>query len=355
MDGDSPSESLNEQPCQDASELGEQEEPAALSEGIWPSSEAGKRECIRRTSTIGSCSSSGDDPSTLDMSKIPAQLQIPYEHLQIQGFLGRGQFGEVRKADIVSTDYLTKPKKEEVAVKVLKDTASAKDSSDFIKEVQNMIELESKQRCLYIIKLRGVSKNPSGKLMLVTELAPLGALDKYLPKNTEILRTPQLLDFCMQICKGMRYLENQSLLHKDLAARNILVMREDLVKISDFGLSRLQDYYKLQDSSKVPIKWYALESLLKQRFTTKSDVWSFGVTMWEIFSYGQHKPYSEIESQELPRFLEDGKRLSCPQQCPPKVYDVMYNCWLKDATKRPSFFLLETTYLETLQEEYNSS
>ncbi|XP_078351977.1 uncharacterized protein LOC144636662 isoform X2 [Oculina patagonica] len=350
-------ESFPEQANDKHPEEEEQEPVASLSrssssDGIWPTSDKNKGYHHQRTSTIDSCSSSGNNPKTLDMSDIPLKLQIPFEQLELQGFLGQGNFGEVRKATIVSTECWSNPKKEEVAVKLLKKTATDKDSSDFNKEVQNMIELESKQRCMYIIKLRGVSKDPlSGKLMLVTELAPLGSLRTYLPKNKDILRAPQLLDFCMQICKGMRYLENQSLLHKDLAARNILVMREDLVKISDFGLSRLQDYYKIQESSKVPVKWYALESLLKQRFTTKSDVWSFGVTMWEIFTYGG-SPYGNMESQELPEFLEKGNRLSCPETCPQKVYDVMYSCWLKDATKRPSFHLLETTDLAKLKQDF---
>jgi len=193
--------------------------------------------------------------------------------------------------------------------------------------------------------------DPKGKLMLVTELAPLGALSNYLkdPKNQPMLGTEELLNFCMQICKGMRYLENQSLLHRDLAARNILVMREDLVKISDFGLSRLQDYYKLEEIEGkrfLPVKWYALESLLDRRFTTKSDVWSFGVTMWEILSYGG-EPYENYTTFELHvEFLKEGNRLLCPDKCPQKVYDVMKSCWSKDPIDRPSFFWLETNVLK---------
>ncbi|PFX18599.1 Epidermal growth factor receptor [Stylophora pistillata] len=320
---------------------------SSSSDGIWPScSNKGPRRSI-----IGSTSSCAEELPTLDTNKIPSELLIPYEDLVWHEPLGRGQFGEVRKASIVSSNQMGTPKRDEVAVKVLKDKASAKDSNDFIKEVETMILLASKQDCKYIIKLRGVSKDKKDKLMLVTELAPLGALVDYLPRNKDILRTPMLLEFCAQICQGMRYLESQKLLHRDLAARNILVMREDLVKISDFGLSRLEEYYKLQESHKVPIKWYALESLIEKRFTTKSDVWSFGVTMWEIFSFGD-KPYKDVENRRLPEFLESGNRLPCPPKCSQKVYEVMRNCWIKDTSKRPSFFLLETTYLEKLQEEY---
>lgn len=319
---------------------------SSSSEGIWPIGET-VDEVVRRKSTTGSSSSCGDQSPTiqLDMDKIPSNLQIPHEELQLQGILGQGHFGKVMKASRVYIDYRKNQRREDVAVKVLKPDASDQSSNDFVKEVQNMVELASKQKCLFIIELRGVSKDSKGQLMLVTELAPLGALCDYLPDNKKILGTRQLLDFCMQICKGMRYLEGQSLLHRDLAARNILVMREDLVKISDFGLSRLQDYYKLEESNRfLPVKWYALESLLYGRFTTKSDVWSFGVTMWEIFSNIQ-TPYVDMTSSEVTKFLADGRRLDCPEKCPPKIFEVMKSCWLEDTKKRPSFYLLEIRYL----------
>lgn len=184
-----------------------------------------------------------------------------------------------------------------------------------------------------------------GKIMLVTELAPLGALLKYLPKNEAILGTKQLLNFCMQICQGMAYLEQHKLLHRDLAARNILVMTEEQVKISDFGLSRLQEYYKLQPESneqvQLPVKWYALESLTRQSFTSKSDVWSFGITMWEIFTYGREIPYKDIKNSEVVSHLEQGHRLGKPDKCPEKVFEIMKSCWDKDPIKRASFYLLE--------------
>lgn len=319
---------------------------SSSSDGFWPSHDM-SGESPRRKSTNASCSSwdEGEKPIQLDMSEIPVELQIPYEQLQVENLLGKGNFGEVRKATWIRQDSWNLTKKQEVAVKVLKSASSDRNSSDFIKEIRNMVELKSKKDCPFIIRLCGVSQAKEGKIMLVTELAPLGALLKYLPKNEAILGTKQLLNFCMQICQGMAYLEQHKLLHRDLAARNILVMTEEQVKISDFGLSRLQEYYKLQPESneqvQLPVKWYALESLTRQSFTSKSDVWSFGITMWEIFTYGREIPYKDIKNSEVVSHLEQGHRLGKPDKCPEKVFEIMKSCWDKDPIKRASFYLLE--------------
>lgn len=141
----------------------------------------------------------------------------------------------------------------------------------------------------------------------------------------------------------MNYLESRHFVHRDLAARNILVMSHQQVKISDFGLSRAlgvdDDYYQANKGGRWPIKWYAPECILFGTFSHASDVWSFGVTIWEMYTFGE-TPYDEMGQQDLVSFLEAGHRLSCPENCPAKVFEIMHNCWNHNARDRPTFRFL---------------
>lgn len=187
-------------------------------------------------------------------------------------------------------------------------------------------------------------------MLLITELAPRGSLLQYIKNkdNEKLLGVPRLLDFALQIAKGMAYLEEQPLVHRDLAARNILVVREDMVKISDFGLSRMMDYYKVNEG-KWPRKWYAPESLEYGRFKPKSDVWSYGVTLWEIFTLGL-PPYPGISAGEILDYIKRGGRLPPPEVCPQSIYNVMKDCWRYEPIERPTFFLLSDEILPELQD-----
>lgn len=313
------------------------------SEGIWPCSDLDPI----------TLNAESEKKPLLDLNEIDEKLQIKYEELKIEKILGRGNFGNVRKATWVHYDSSNFRKKEEVAVKSLRNKCSDRNCSDFIKEIKNMVKLQSMTSgSHYVIKLRGVSQNKD-ETLLVTELAPLGALDTYLREKEGRLGTRGLLNFCVHISKGMAFLESHKMLHRDLAARNILVMTEELVKISDFGLSRHQEYYRLElktnEQAFLPRKWYAPECLRRQSFTSKSDVWSFAVTVWEIFTSGS-QPYKDVDGEDLLGYLEKGSRLPKPEKCPDKVFKVVQKCWKEDPQERPTFYLLEKDLQECFQD-----
>ena len=181
--------------------------------------------------------------------------------------------------------------------------------------------------------------------MLVTEFVRVGALRKALRSRNKAgdpMGLPTQLLFMKQIAEGMEYLEQNQVVHRDLAARNILMDSETEVKISDFGMSRnVEDYYTSSRTGVWPLKWYAPECIYESKFTSKSDVWSFGVCSWEILSHGK-KPYAEFShGHEVVAYAIEGRgRLACPAACPESVYAILLNCWQHDRGDRPSFRML---------------
>ena len=181
--------------------------------------------------------------------------------------------------------------------------------------------------------------------MLVTEFVRVGALRKALRSRNKAgdpMGLPTQLLFMKQIAEGMEYLEQNHVVHRDLAARNILMDSETEVKISDFGMSRnVEDYYTSSRTGVWPLKWYAPECIYESKFTSKSDVWSFGVCSWEILSHGK-KPYAEFShGHEVVAYAIEGRgRLACPAACPESVYVILLNCWQHDRGDRPSFRML---------------
>jgi L1 cell adhesion molecule len=179
----------------------------------------------------------------------------------------------------------------------------------------------------------------TSQMMLVTQLMPLGCLLDYVRNNRDKIGSKPLLNWCTQIARGMAYLEERRLVHRDLAARNVLVQNPACVKITDFGLAKLldinEDEYKAA-GGKMPIKWLALECIQHRIFTHKSDVWAFGVTVWELLTYGG-RPYENVPAREVPDLLEKGERLPQPPTCTIDVYMIMIKCWMLDAESRPSF------------------
>ncbi|KAM9820732.1 tyrosine-protein kinase ABL1 isoform 2-T2 [Neosynchiropus ocellatus] len=239
--------------------------------------------------------------------------------------LGGGQYGEVYEG-VWKKYNLT------VAVKTLKEDTM--EVEEFLKEAAVMKEIKHPN----LVQLLGVcTREPP--FYIITEFMTHGNLLDYLREcNREEVNAVVLLHMATQISSAMEYLEKKNFIHRDLAARNCLVGENHLVKVADFGLSRLMtgDTYTAHPGAKFPIKWTAPESLAYNKFSIKSDVWAFGVLLWEIATYGM-SPYPGIDLSQVYELLEKDYRMDRPEGCPEKVYELMRDCWRWNPTERPSF------------------
>uniref|UniRef100_A0A8C1DI81 Receptor protein-tyrosine kinase n=1 Tax=Cyprinus carpio carpio TaxID=630221 RepID=A0A8C1DI81_CYPCA len=244
--------------------------------------------------------------------------------------LGSGVFGTVHKGLwIPEGDTVKIP----VAIKTIQDRTGRQTFQEITDHMLAMGSLDHP----YIVRLLGICPGPS--LQLVTQLSPQGSLLEHIQQRRESLNPQRLLNWCVQIAKGMYYLEEQRMVHRNLAARNILLKSDFMVQIADYGIADLlypDDKKYFFNEINTPIKWMALESIMFRRYTHQSDVWSYGVTVWEMMSYGA-EPYSAMRPQEVPDLLEKGERLSQPQICTIDVYMVMVKCWMIDENVRPTF------------------
>uniref|UniRef100_A0A7N6BBS9 Receptor protein-tyrosine kinase n=1 Tax=Anabas testudineus TaxID=64144 RepID=A0A7N6BBS9_ANATE len=260
-----------------------------------------------------------------------AQMRILKEtELKKLRVLGAGAFGTVYKGVWAPDGENVKIP---VAIKVLRENTSPKANKEILDEAYVMAGVASP----YVCRLLGICLTST--VQLVTQLMPYGCLLEYVRENKDHIGSQYLLNWCVQIAKGMSYLEEVRLVHRDLAARNVLVKNPNHVKITDFGLARLLDIDETEyhaDGGKVPIKWMALESILHRKFTHQSDVWSYGVTVWELMTFGA-KPYDMIPAREIPDVLEGGERLPQPPICTIDVYMIMVKCWMIDPDSRPKF------------------
>uniref|UniRef100_A0A8C1V506 Receptor protein-tyrosine kinase n=1 Tax=Cyprinus carpio TaxID=7962 RepID=A0A8C1V506_CYPCA len=260
-----------------------------------------------------------------------AQLRILKEtELKRVKILGTGAFGMVYKGIWVPEGETVKIP---VAIKILNESTGPKANVEFMDEALIMASMEH----THLVRLLGVCLSPT--IQLVTQLMPHGCLLDYVHEHQENIGSQLLLNWCVQIAKGMMYLEERRLVHRDLAARNVLVKSPNHIKITDFGLTRLLDVDEKEynsDGGKMPIKWMALECIHYRKFTHQSDVWSYGVTIWELMTFGG-KPYDGIPTREIPDILEKGERLPQPPICTIDVYMVMVKCWMIDADSRPRF------------------
>lgn len=256
--------------------------------------------------------------------------------------LGDGSFGVVRRGEWGAPTG----KVIDVAVKCLKsDVLTQPDAlDDFICEVNAMHSLDH----MNLIRLYGVVLTHPMKM--VTELAPLGSLLDRLRKNQNYFLISTLCLYAIQIANGMAYLESKRFIHRDLAARNILLAANDLVKIGDFGLMRAlpknDDHYVMQEHRKVPFAWCAPESLKTRTFSHASDTWMFGVTLWEMCTYGQEPWVGLNGSQILHKIDKEGERLPRPEDCPQDIYNVMLQCWAHKPEDRPTFLALRDFLVE---------
>ncbi|KAJ3596472.1 hypothetical protein NHX12_002879 [Muraenolepis orangiensis] len=243
------------------------------------------------------------------------------EELQLYDSIGKGEFG-----DVILGDY----RGSKVAVKCIKHDATAQ---AFVAEASVMTQLRHNN----LVQLLGVILE-KGSLFIVTEFMTKGSLVDYLRSRGRIvLDGHSLLKFSLDVSAAMEYLEVNNFVHRDLAARNVLVSDDNVAKVSDFGMTK--EACSTQDMAKFPIKWTAPEALRDKLFSTKSDVWSYGVLLWEIYSFGR-VPYPKIPLKDMVSHVEKGYKMESPDGCPAVVYNTMKLCWSLDPCTRPTFHML---------------
>ncbi|XP_041369087.1 fibroblast growth factor receptor 4-like isoform X2 [Gigantopelta aegis] len=286
------------------------------------------------------------------------QWEFPRERLVCGHRLGEGAFGLVVKGEALGIQG--RPGKTTVAVKMLKEDATDREMTDLMLEMEVMKVIGSHKN---IINLLGCCTQ-RGPLYVVVEYAPNGNLRDFLkchrPPNSNYstsgyerpmtdlivqmddfkpLTQKDLISYAYQVARGMEYLASKHCIHRDLAARNVLVNEDFVLKIADFGLTRnLQnvDYYRKTTDGRLPVKWMAPEALFDRRYTSKSDVWSYGVLLWEVFTLGGN-PYPSVPVEKLFELLKEGHRMEKPPYACREMYHIMSKCWEENPTKRPSF------------------
>ncbi|XP_029439708.1 fibroblast growth factor receptor 4 isoform X2 [Rhinatrema bivittatum] len=281
---------------------------------------------------------------------LDVKWEFPRDRLLLGKPLGEGCFGQVVRADAYGIDRDRPEKALTVAVKMLKENATEKDLLDLISEMELMKLMGQHKN---ILNLLGVCTQ-EGPLYVIVEFACNGNLREFLqarrPANPEyplnVMGSPEgllsfqdLLSCAYQVARGMEYLESKKCIHRDLAARNVLVTQDGVMKIADFGLARgVRDieYYKKHSNGRLPVKWMAPEALFDRVYTHQSDVWSFGILMWEIFTLGG-SPYPGIPVEELFKLLREGHRMDKPSHCTHELYVLMRACWHAVPSQRPTF------------------
>uniref|UniRef100_A0A1A8MX10 Fibroblast growth factor receptor 3 n=1 Tax=Nothobranchius pienaari TaxID=704102 RepID=A0A1A8MX10_9TELE len=287
--------------------------------------------------------------SELELPSDP-KWEFPRTRLTLGKPLGEGCFGQVVMADASGIDMEKPNKLLTVAVKMLKDDATDKDLSDLVSEME-MMKMIGKHK--NIINLLGACTQ-DGPLYVLVEYASKGNLREYLRARRppgmdysfdtckipdEQLTFKDLVSCAYQVARGMEYLASQKCIHRDLAARNVLVTEDNIMKIADFGLARDVhniDYYKKTTNGRLPVKWMAPEALFDRVYTHQSDVWSYGVLLWEIFTLGG-SPYPGIPVEELFKLLKEGHRMDKPANCTHELYMIMKECWHAVPSQRPTF------------------
>ncbi|XP_035887348.1 focal adhesion kinase 1 isoform X4 [Phyllostomus discolor] len=274
-------------------------------------------------------------PSTRD-------YEIQRERIELGRCIGEGQFGDVHQGVYVGPENPALA----VAIKTCKNCTSDSVREKFLQEALTMRQFDHP----HIVKLIGViTENP---VWIIMELCTLGELRSFLQVRKYSLDLASLILYAYQLSTALAYLESKRFVHRDIAARNVLVSSNDCVKLGDFGLSRYMEdstYYKAS-KGKLPIKWMAPESINFRRFTSASDVWMFGVCMWEILMHGV-KPFQGVKNNDVIGRIENGERLPMPPNCPPTLYSLMTKCWAYDPSRRPRFTELKAQLSTVLEEE----
>ncbi|KAK4814477.1 hypothetical protein QYF61_020839 [Mycteria americana] len=313
--------------------------------GCWDSAQTREGQPCRLCPLGSARAVAGGGASLQSLTVLPVPVR-----LVLGKPLGEGCFGQVVRAEAYGIDRDRPDRAVTVAVKMLKDNATDKDLADLISEME-MMKLMDKHK--NIINLLGVCTQ-DGPLYVIVEFAAKGNLREYLRARRpptpdyafditampeEQLSFKDLVSCVYQVARGMEYLESKRCIHRDLAARNVLVTAESVMKIADFGLARDVhdiDYYKKTSNGRLPVKWMAPEALFDRVYTHQSDVWSFGILMWEIFTLGG-SPYPGIPVEELFKLLKEGHRMDRPSNCTHELYMLMRECWHAVPSQRPTF------------------
>ena len=276
------------------------------------------------------------DPNTMyqDLNEAVRSLtkELNHSNIKIERVIGEGEFGEVCKGTLQVNHRTVK-----VAIKTLKPNCSEKSKQDFFKEASAMAQFSHEN----VIYLYGVTLTKP--IMIVTPFMENGSLDKFLICNKGNMQVIDLGRICHGVARGMCYLSRIGFVHRDLAARNVLIDSNMAAKIADFGLSRTteEDIYNVKTGGKIPVRWTAPEAILFRKFNMASDVWSFGVLMWEVMTSGD-VPYVDKDNFKLLQDIQQGYRLEQPSDCPNQLYQLMLKCWDSVPEVRPTFSELET-------------
>uniref|UniRef100_A0A8C6SAZ1 Ephrin type-B receptor 3 n=1 Tax=Neogobius melanostomus TaxID=47308 RepID=A0A8C6SAZ1_9GOBI len=265
--------------------------------------------------------------------------EIDISCVKIEEVIGAGEFGEVCRGRLKQAGR----REMVVAIKTLKAGYTERQRRDFLAEASIMGQFDHPN----VIRLEGVLTR-SCPVLIITEFMENGALDSFLRLNDGRFTMTQLVGMLRGIAAGMKYLSDMNYVHRDLAARNILVNSNLVCKVSDFGLSRFLDdtsadpTYTSSLGGKIPIRWTAPEAIAFRKFTSASDVWSYGIVMWEVVSYGE-RPYWDMSNQDVMTAVEQDYRLPPPMDCPMVLHQLMLECWMKERNLRPKFSRIVNT------------
>uniref|UniRef100_A0A8C4DDV3 Ephrin type-B receptor 3 n=1 Tax=Dicentrarchus labrax TaxID=13489 RepID=A0A8C4DDV3_DICLA len=265
--------------------------------------------------------------------------EIDISCVKIEEVIGAGEFGEVCRGRLKQAGR----REMVVAIKTLKAGYTERQRRDFLAEASIMGQFDHPN----VIRLEGVLTR-SCPVLIITEFMENGALDSFLRLNDGRFTMTQLVGMLRGIAAGMKYLSDMNYVHRDLAARNILVNSNLVCKVSDFGLSRFLDdtsadpTYTSSLGGKIPIRWTAPEAIAFRKFTSASDVWSYGIVMWEVVSYGE-RPYWDMSNQDVMTAVEQDYRLPPPMDCPMVLHQLMLECWMKERNMRPKFSRIVST------------
>ncbi|KAL4706899.1 hypothetical protein ACJJTC_012358 [Scirpophaga incertulas] len=284
------------------------------------------------------------DETTITKEEPVDEWEFPRHRLRVFNIIGEGAFGQVFRAQAIDIDG--KKGEQIVAVKTLKENASEKEKADLIQELIVMKNLGTHPN---VVRLIGccTDKEPT---LVIMEFVSIGKLQQFLRDSraerhygnthgSQFLTSRDLTHFAFQIARGMEFLSSKGIIHRDLAARNVLITEERTCKVADFGFARDvggAHVYERKSDGRLPIRWMAPESLYDDIFSVKSDIWSFGVLLWEIVTLGS-TPYPGMSAGDVMRKVHSGFRLEKPEHCRRELYNIMYYCWEAKPTDRPDF------------------